>query len=34
MVGIVAGDLVRNEVTQNAMGGTELIATAMHQRLP
>jgi len=34
MVEIVAGELVRNELTKNAMGGTELMATAMQQRLP
>lgn len=34
MVEILAGNLKRNEVNPNAMGGTELIATEMHRRLP
>lgn len=33
MVEIVAGELIRNETNQKAMGGTELIATGMHQRI-
>lgn len=31
---IVAGELVRNETNQNAMGGTEIIATAMAEKIP
>jgi glycosyltransferase involved in cell wall biosynthesis len=34
MVEIVAGELVRNEVTKNAMGGSELMAIAMQKNIP
>lgn len=34
MVELVQGELLRNETNPHAMGGTELIATEMHKRLP
>lgn len=34
MVEIVAGKLVRNEINANAMGGTEMMALGMKQRIP
>jgi len=34
LVEIVAGELIRNELTQNAMGGTEMMAIGMQQRIP
>ena len=34
MVEIVAGKLIRNELTQNAMGGTEMMAIGMQKRIP
>jgi|SRR6056300_128571 glycosyltransferase involved in cell wall biosynthesis len=34
MVEILNGELLRNETNTRAMGGTELIATEMHKRIP
>lgn len=34
MVEIVSGKLIRNETNQLAMGGTEMMAIGMHQRIP
>lgn len=34
MVQIVAGELLRNELTQHAMGGSELMAIAMQKKIP
>jgi hypothetical protein len=34
MVEILNGELLRNETNARAMGGTELIATEMHKRIP
>ena len=34
MVEIVAGKLVRNETNQNAMGGTEMMAIGLQERIP
>ena len=34
MVELVQGELLRNETNPRAMGGTEMVATEMHKRLP